>query len=452
MFAGFICVAHSNVRTLCPQQSMYVFISGKNWRLSLAELVSFFKARKLSFRVASFSKSFFVVTTESTLDPSLLDSLGGIIKIGRIISQIPSEAIEDAFLHAEKRALAQVRMCLQSDNVFGDLFKTYPTRFIFGVSLYFENPRLLRFSKKMQRFVGSCFKDELASRGAKAKFMGFPKSREFPQLTHVEVLKKKLIEEGVEILFCIGREYAFVSRTLAVHNPFEFQKRDVCRPIQRKIFSIPPRLAKIMVNLSKCLPGKVLLDPFCGVGTILQEALLIKAQVIGMDINSWCVEASCSNLGWLRNEYGLGQAKYTILQGDSRKLTEKINEKTVDCIVTEPDLGPALRHLPTESYAKRITDKLNPLYYDFLKGAYKALKADGTLVLVTPYVRTRSGSFVTVYLEDKVEAIGFKIVQPFEKEVFASKASSVEELTRISSFVDMEKRHKIGREITILQK
>jgi hypothetical protein len=44
-----------------------------------------------------------------------------------------------------------------------------------------------------------------------------------------------------------------------------------------------------------------------------------------------------------------------ILQGDSRKLTAKIREG-VDCIATEPDLGPALRQVPTESYAARIID------------------------------------------------------------------------------------------------
>lgn len=439
------------MKILRLEETVYVFIPGKNWRLSLAELVTFFKARNFKFKVADFSKSFFVVAVDSVLDPALADCLGGTIKVGRILSQVSSETLEDAFVHRREKALLEIKADLLSDYVFDGLFETPMTKHVFGVSVYSENPRLFRLSKKIQRFVGSCFKKRLASQGTKARFMGFPKNRQLPQLTHVEVLKKDLIERGTEILLCLGREHVFISKTVAVHNPFEFQKRDVSRPVQRKIFSIPPRLAKIMVNLSLCLPGKVLLDPFCGVGTILQEALMAEAQVMGIDINPWCVEASCRNLDWLKSEYDLKEAKYRVLRGDSRHLTDKIDEKTVDCIVTEPDLGPALRHLPTESYARRITDNLESLYCDFLEGAYRALRAEGRLVCVSPYVKTRSGNFVSLKLEEKAKAMGFNIVHPFEMEVFAND-TRVEELTRTPSFIDMEKRHKIGREINILQK
>ena len=112
--------------------------------------------------------------------------------------------------------------------------------------------------------------------------MGFSKDRKLAQLSHVEVLKKNLVENKAEVLFCVGKEETWVANHRAVHNPFEFQKRDIYKPIQRKIFGMPPRLARIMVNLSACTPGKVLLDPFCGVGTILQEALMERAN------GSWC--------------------------------------------------------------------------------------------------------------------------------------------------------------------
>jgi tRNA G10 N-methylase Trm11 len=440
-----------NVNMLHPNETTYVFISGKNWKLSLAELISFLKAKKTNFKVADFSKSFFTVAAGNILDASLVNYLGGIIKVGRVLSQIPTETVEDAFIRREDRALTEIRTHLFSNCVFDELFKTEKTKCVFGVSIYFENTRLLRVSKKIQRFVGSCFKDELASRGIKARFMGFPEDRYLPQLTHVEVLKKGLVVTGAEVLFCSGREYTFISKTVAVHNPFEFQKRDLGRPAQRKIFSIPPRLAKIMVNLAMCLPGKVLLDPFCGVGTILQEALVINAHVIGMDINPWCVQASCKNLDWLKLEYDLKEAKYTIMLGDARSLTDKIVEETVDCIVTEPDLGPALRHFPTEAYARRIADKLKPMYCDFLGGAYRALRVGGRLVLVAPLIKTRSETFVNLNLEEKAKVMGFRIIHPFQKEIFVND-TQVEELTKMSSFIDMEKRHKIGREINILQK
>jgi len=318
--------------------------------------------------------------------------------------------------------------------------------------VYCAEKQLRPVSKVIQRFVGSAIKRELSGYGKKSKFMGFAKGRKLPQLSHIEVLKKNLVENKAEILFCVGNEQTFVATTKAVHNPFEFQKRDVGKPVQRKIFAIPPRLARIMVNLAACTEGKVLLDPFCGVGTILQEALLAKAKAIGIDINKWCVEATRRNLEWLKDEYALENVEYRVLQGDVQRLSQKIGWEQVDCIATEPDLGPALRQVPTTSYAVRIAEKLEPLYYGLLEEAYKVLKSGGRLVLVSPYIKTRSGKPVAMGIEGKAVEIGFERVYPFKRGFFADDAVVPEDLMAMASFVDAEERHKIGREIHVFQK
>jgi tRNA G10 N-methylase Trm11 len=436
---------------LCPDRVTYVFIPGKNWRLSLAEIITFFNARGVRFKVVELSKSFFAVTSDASSDLTDVNSLGGTIKIGRIISQISSGTVKEAFLDGEKQAQKEIRQTLLSIGVLSQLFENPPQKIIFGVSVYFESPFFLRFSKKILRFIGGSVKNELALSGTRARFMGFHKNRRAPQLTHVEVLRKGLTEKSTEILLCIGRRQTFVAKTTSVHNPFEFQKRDTARPIQRKIYSIPPRLAKIMVNLSNCMTEKTFLDPFCGVGTILQEALLSGARVIGMDIDPWCVKASRINLDWLKNEYALKEAKYSVFLGDSRKLTTNIGKETVDCIATEPDLGPPLLHRPTESYAKRITNKLEPLYCDFLNGAYEILRPGGTLVLVTPWIRTRSGGFITLDFHGRTQALGFRTVPLFKREIFGDDVPYTEMMTE-QPLVDVGMRHKVGRGINLLQK
>jgi tRNA G10 N-methylase Trm11 len=260
-----------------------------------------------------------------------------------------------------------------------------------------------------------------------------------------------LVENKAEVLFCIGKEQTWISTTIAVHNPFEFQKRDIGKPNQRKIFAMPPRLGRIMVNLASCTPGKLLLDPFCGVGTILQEALLAKARVVGMDINPWCVKAAEENLEWLKREYGLTEAEFRVLQGDARRLAQKIGQEQMDCVATEPDLGPALRHVPTVPYAVKIIEKLEPLYFGFVEEAFKVLRKNGKLVLVTPYIQTRSGNPVTMRIGEKAASVGFKTVFPFRKEFFAE-GMVQHNLIEMASLVDAEERHKIGREIHIFQK
>jgi len=432
-------------------QTIYVFIPGKNWKLSLAEVVSFLAARNYHYEVCELTKAFFTVSVDEGLGASVIADLGGFIKIGRVAATVSTRAVEEAFLRKDREAESQVREGLSSSRVADEMLETASGKFVFGVSVYFTERSFQLVSKIMQRFLGSFVKHELAARGKRSRFMGFPRRREQPQLSHVEVLKKGLVERKAEILFCVGKERTVVSTTVAVHNPFEFQKRDVGKPKQRKIFAISPRLARIMVNLASCTSGKLLLDPFCGVGTILQEALLTRARVVGLDLNPWCIQATIENLEWLKKEYALKEAEYTILQGDARTLTHKI-EHEVDCIATEPDLGPALRHVPTTPYATKVIDKLEPLYYSFLEGAYRILKRGGRLVLTTPYIRARSGKPVTMPIGEKAVGIGFKRVHPFRKEIFAEDGKARENLIGMASLVDAEKKHKIGREIHVFQK
>ena len=428
-----------------------VFIPGKNWILSLAELAAFLEARDREFEIEVFSKAFFVVSVKNAgVDVA---ELGGIIKIGDVRANLATQTVKETFLQKNKQAQAQIKSALLSRDIVDGMFETPSSgKAVFGVSVYWGDSTLRPVAKIIQRFIGSAVKKELATLGKRANFMGFAKDREYPQLSHVEVLKKSMIENKAEVLFCAGKEQTFVAITRAVHNPFEFQKRDVGKPSQRKIFAIPPRLARIMINLASCTEGKVLLDPFCGVGTILQEAMLAKAKVVGVDINRWCVEAARRNLEWLKSEYSLENAEYRVLQGDVHRLSQKIGREQVDCIATEPDLGPALRQVPTTPYAARIIGRLEPLYQGFLEEAFKVLRSDGRLVLVSPFVKTRSGKPVTMRIEDKAAEMGFKRVQLLQRGVFAENIVAPESLTTMTSFVDTDERHLIGREIHVFQK
>jgi tRNA G10 N-methylase Trm11 len=431
--------------------STELFISGKNWMLSLAELTAFFKAREIEFEIQFFSGEFFALSFEKDFDASVIADLGGTIKIGEVRTKFSTETIKEAFLKKNKQAKSQIIESLASSGLVEGVTKS-EEKVLFGVSVYCTESTLRSSSGGIQRFVGSAIKDELADLGKKSSFMGFGVDRKLAQLSHVEVLKKNLVENKAEILFCIGRNETWVATTVAVHNPFEFQKRDIYKPNQRKIFGMPPRLARIMVNLSACTPGKVLLDSFCGVGTILQEALLEKSIVVGLDVNPWCVKAASENLEWLVREYGLEDADFRVLQADVSRLVEKIGQEALDCIVCEPDLGPALRQVPTGSYAEKIILKLEPLFFGFVEQAYIALKPGGRLVLVTPYIKTRSGQAITMPIGKKLESLGFKNIHSFSKKMFTQSAGGLERLINVSSLVEMDERHLIGREIHIVEK
>ncbi len=425
-----------------------LFISGKNWVPSLAELTAYLQTRKNKFQTQYFSREFFVIDLEKSLDASAMADLGGTIKIGEPKTTLSTETVKDAFLKKNKQAQRQIAKTLSESSIPAAMA---PQKVLFGVSLYFTDNSFSALSGRMQRFVGSAIKDALTALGKKANFMGYSAQRKQARLSHVEVLKKNLVENQAEVMFCIGKTQTWVATTAAVHNPFEFQKRDVHKPNQRVIFAMPPRLARMMVNLAACREGKVLLDPFCGVGTILQEALLEGATVVGTDVNPWCVKAAEENLKWLTQEYSLGAADFRILQSDVGRMAQKVGVESVDCIVSEPDLGPALREVPTGPYAQKIIDKLEPLFFGFIQQAHNVLKPEGRLVLVTPYIKTRTNQTVTMPIQEKLEEIGFKRVYPFSKDMFKADLD-VKRLVQSPSLVEMDERHKIGREIHILQK
>jgi tRNA G10 N-methylase Trm11 len=206
-----------------------------------------------------------------------------------------------------------------------------------------------------------------------------------------------------------------------------------------------------MVNLAACSAGKTLLDSFCGVGTILQEALLEGAAVVGIDVNSWCVKAANENLGWIVQEYELNNSDFRVIQGDINRLAEKVGLETIDCIVSEPDLGPALKQFPTEPYVLKIIEKLEPLFNDFIEQAYRVLKPNSRLVLATPFIKTRSGQTIIMPIDELLRNVGFKRVYVFSNELFGE-GLDVGRLVNTASLIEMDERHKVGREIHILQK
>ncbi len=133
------------------------------------------------------------------------------------------------------------------------------------------------------------------------------------------------------------------------------------------------------------------------------------------------------------------------------QINSKLGEE-VDCLATEPDLGPALRQLPTAPYAAKNVIKLEPLYNCFLEEAYRALKKEGRLVLVAPYIRTRSGRPAIMPVEKKAMNIGLKKVDPFQEQVFAKDVDVKDRMAEMASFFDFEERHGVGREIFVFQK
>ena len=388
-----------------------IFTLGKNPELSAAELASYISSRSADFSILAYEKEFLVADTGSSFIPRI-DDLGGTIKVCEVVSI--EENINPETLDA------------------GRFFNLSKNPVNFGLSFY-NIPQWAQ----LKETLSEKFKKQLREEKIKAGVVRLTEGRSW--LTHVEVINKNLVENG-EAVFCFSSGKYYMAKTVQVHNPFEFQKRDVGRPEQRPIFSIPPRLAKIMVNLLGITEGTVL-DPFCGIGTILQEAALNGFDVRGTDLDKNCILSARKNLDWLKKEYSieLKELDKKIITADSRHLSKYFEPGSIDGIATEPYLGPPLRGRIEKSQANKIISGLEELYKKTLQEAHKILKPGSKVCIISPKIKMKN-SGIGLDMERLAEQAGFRTV-----DILKDKIKHGYPLT------DSEERHRLIREINVLE-
>lgn len=166
-------------------------------------------------------------------------------------------------------------------------------------------------------------------------------------------------------------------------------------PKRRPFFhptALTAKLARCMVNLSRAESRSLLLDPFCGTGTILLEAGMIGCQPIGIDIKASMVKGSLNNLrNYSVKETGL-------ILSDARKLPLQ----SVDCVSTDPPYG---RSSTTMGIKKR------DLLIDFLSNLKDIIKKGGFISIAAPK-------------EEEISSmgrdIGYKLIESYQIRVHRS--------------------------------
>ena len=228
------------------------------------------------------------------------------------------------------------------------------------------------------------------------------RSRSGPEMYSERVVSRSAMDF---VAFPLGATFQW-GVTVYVPETEGFKERSTERPYVTSGISLSSRLARLLVNISGVSKGQVLLDPFCGSGTILGEALLKGVDCIGVDRNHGSVERTKENLAWVlsQNQHG-GQhpASYSVVTGDATNLRRSLGEQMVDAIVSEPILMPRLSSPPTLEKARRLIKHASSIYSDALYEMSGVLRRGGRMVLVTPSLRTIEGKDVTLSFEDLKE-------------------------------------------------
>lgn len=245
------------------------------------------------------------------------------------------------------------------------------------------------------------------------------------ELSSAQVIHNQLTgERAWELLIIADGPQTLIAQTSVVQDIEAYAARDQARPKRdAKVGMLPPKLAQIIINLATgpltideasgdCLvqdsrhrprdPAHTVLDPFCGTGVVLQEALLMGYNVLGTDLEPRMIAYSKENLDWLGTRYTL-DASPQLAHGSATSFSWK-NFSTV---AAETYLGRPFSTLPDPRTLSTVMSTVNNLHKDFLKNLATQTAPGFRACLAVPAWADRSGQFKHLPILDRLEDIGY---------------------------------------------
>jgi len=286
---------------------MFAFELWREFKLSIAEIFAVFP----SWNIVFCDKKILVlewISKQEILEKS--KNLGWSVKI------IELERLEN-FVNSANKNEAEISIeNILSKKIWFDWFKW---KFHYAINIFGKSPilhkEILKISKKI-----------IKKRGINARFV----NKDFNNVSSTTIIKESLIKKGTDFNLIYMEDKVYFWNTIFVQDIYAYSNRDYGKDRDMNIWMIPPKLAQIMINLSK---WKVIYDPFVGLGTILIESIYMwNKKVFGSDFNKRMVDISNSNLERLKKYFEF--ERYIFLQ-NARYIDEVKFLDWVDAIVTE---------------------------------------------------------------------------------------------------------------------
>lgn len=424
----------------------YAFVLGRVFTLSLAELFSYFQTHGIEISIIDCSPEVLIVEVPTQLDAQKIQKdLGGVVKILRIIDHLP------------KREADSINFALQNyfkpSKLKTDFLKNYKGKIQFGISVYLLDSDVRAFGEPKR--LGMYIKRGMQDGGASIRLV-LP---EFNSLTlaSVVVTKNLLLEKGAEICVIAGNTDIYVAKTLVVQDFEDYGRRDYQRPVRDdKQGMIPPKVAQIMLNFAEAKPGETMLDPFAGIGTIVQEGVLLGYRMLGSDINPTAVAGSEKNLEWFRNRYKISPGKFHVEVSDAKEVSNLVENlkkigafQTISGVVTEGYLGPMYTKFPTPLDIAKNFKELEELYTATFQDFLKFLPSNSRVVLCLPAYKHNKGyeSFPNL---DFITKLGYNTVDLIPS-ILAESMPFLRLTDRKTAIYD-RKDQIVAREIVIFEK
>ncbi|MEI6221669.1 MAG: DNA methyltransferase [bacterium] len=377
----------------------YLFQLGHNPELAQLELQQFsLTGKQISDSWLQLKQD--IVEDEQTL-VALLPHLGGTVRIAKMIgSQIP----RSGSLHDNAEALRK-----QVATYIKEHCTSIEERKVSIGFSAFGKPKEQHFFTRLAHDI---------ERDTNARLVRNGKTL---TLSTIDAAKLVAQKKGEIVLISTPTGFA-MGITIAVQDSKAYQQRDIGRPnVLKRTGLLSPKLAQSLINLAGGYKKiKVIVDPFSGSGTILQEAALQGIKAYGIDIDPRTVKLAQENLQWLKKNYHpqfpqFSLANAVIKHGNATDANVyKSFSTTIDAIITEGELGDNFSRVPDDFRLQKETATLRTLYEKSFLAFAKALSPKGRAVVCFPFwiqydetVRAR----LFPLIEKTIKSLGFKHIR-----------------------------------------
>ncbi|MBP9869549.1 methyltransferase domain-containing protein [Patescibacteria group bacterium] len=315
---------------------------------------------------------------------ALMKQLGGTVKLGDLIGTIPLNS-------ADGEKLAEIIAPFLAS-----------TSIDFGCTLF--------GAKKSTTKLPIQLKKALKARGISSRWVT---GKDGGSIAPAAISKMHLTTEGIDICLFVEGTRLLVGRTTHVQNADAWSHRDYGRPKRDELVGmLPPKLARMMVNLARMKKNGTLFDPFCGGGTVLMEAALATSakQILGTDIDKTQITNARENTAWLRSQHIVKDVSHIKIEvADARTVGKRFEDGTIDAVVTEGTLGPALRGRETAKDLQKNASEISRIWQDTLRSLKPTLSKNARVVGVWPSFRTASGMARVELSEAELHTAGFEL-------------------------------------------
>ena len=237
--------------------------------------------------------------------------------------------------------------------------------------------------------------------------------------------KLGLSDKKIELIVIIRKGNTYLAVSEGAQNITAYAKRDQNRP-KRDAFigMLPPKLAQTMINLGAGAeqpqiwlqnhqfdkidnqPKPQLLDPFCGTGTVLQEAALKGFVAHGSDLNPKMVDYSRENLKWLETAFHPHGQLGTLETADATDYTWNF-ASGLNTVVCETYLGQPFSAPPSDQKLNEVRENCNRIISNFLKNLATQIPEGTQICIAVPAWKQKNGHFSHLPLIDFLSELGY---------------------------------------------